>query len=356
MSYAFSRLTVDLGAVAANYKLFQSRVGAECQVAGVVKANAYGLGVEAIVPLLDKLGCPFFFVATLEEALKVRTLTSKPVAVLGGLATGAEDVYVAHKLTPVINSPEEILRRTYDGPSIWHIDTGMNRLGIRIDELPQLAEENQPLYVMSHFACADDLDHPLTLQQGKIFAHIAQAFPDSKKSLCNSSGLFRHSEWHYDMVRPGMALYGLNPTPEKPNPMRQTVKLETRILQIHEAAAGESVGYSATHILRRDTRIGIVGLGYADGFLRSGSDKVVLYAGGRPCPVLGRISMDLTAIDLDHCPDLKVGDWVEVLGPQQSPDQLAAVAGTIGYEILTDLGARHERIYLNPSESPLPSP
>ena len=345
MSYSFSRLTVDLGAVAANYKLFQSKVGPDCAVAGVVKANAYGLGVDHIVPLLDQLGCPFFFVATLEEALKVRALTTKPVAVLGGLFTGAENEYVARNLIPVMNSPEEILRGTYQGPAIWHIDTGMNRLGIRVDELPQLGEEPQPLFVMSHFACADDKDHPITAKQGATFARVAEAFPDSKRSLCNSSGMFRHPEWHYDMVRPGMALYGLNPTPETDNPMRQTVTLETSLLQIHEGISGETVGYSATHTLTRDTRIGIVGLGYADGFLRSGSSKVTLYAGNRPCPVLGRISMDLTAIDLGNCPDLKVGDWLEVLGPNQSPDQLAASCGTIGYEILTDLGPRHERIY-----------
>lgn len=317
----------------------------QCTVAGVVKANAYGLGVDQIVPLLEKLGCPLFFVATFEEALKVRTLTDKPVAVLGGLLKGAEKEYLAHGIMPAMNSPEEVLRGTYEGPAIWHIDTGMNRLGIRVDELPQLSEQPQPLFVMSHFACADDVDHPLTAKQGAVFSRVAEAFPDSKRSLCNSSGLFRHPEWHYDMARPGMALYGLNPTPEAPNPMRQTVTLETRLLQIHEGVSGETVGYSATHTLARDTRIGIVGLGYADGFLRSGSSKVTLYGKNRPCPVLGRISMDLTAIDLSNCPDLEVDDWLEVLGPNQSPDQLAASCGTIGYEILTDLGPRHERIY-----------
>lgn len=342
MSRAFSRLTVDLGALAANYKLFQSKVGETCSVAGVVKANAYGLGVKKIVPLLDKLGCPFFFVATLDEAFQVRDLTQKPVAVLGGLMTGAEDDYLAHDIIPVMNSPEEIRRGTYQGPAIWHIDTGMNRLGIRPEELDDLTGD--PILLMSHFACADDVDHPLTKLQGKAFADIKQKFPHAKASLCNSSGLFRHPEWNYDMVRPGMALYGLNPTPETRNPMRQTVTLETRILQIHEGRAGESVGYSATHTLTKDTRIGIVGLGYADGFLRSGSNKVTLYANGTPCPVLGRISMDLTAIDLGQSTPTP-SDWIEVLGPHQSPDQLAASCGTIGYEILTDLGPRHERIY-----------
>lgn len=344
MSHAFSRLTVDLDAVAANYKLFQSKTSSGCAVAGVVKANAYGLGVDHIVPLLDQLGCPLFFVATFEEALEVRKLTQKPVAVLGGLLTGAEPDYVAHDIMPVINSPEEIKRGTYNGKAIWHIDTGMNRLGIRPDELETLS--GKPFMVMSHFACADDVDHPLTTHQGQVFASVIKNFPDSKHSLCNSSGLFRHPEWHYDMVRPGMALYGLNPTPETNNPMRQTVTLETRLLQIHQGKAGETVGYSATHTLIRDTKIGIVGLGYADGFLRSGSDKVILYSKGRPCPVLGRISMDLTAIDLGSCNDVHAGDWIEVLGPHQSPDTLAAVAGTIGYEILTDLGSRHERVYV----------
>ena len=354
MSHAASRLTVDLTAIAANYRLFQNKTGTACAVAGVVKANAYGLGVDAIVPLLDQLGCPFFFTATFDEALAVRKLTRNPVAVLGGLFKGAESDYLAHGIIPVLNGPEEIRCGTYQGPAIWHIDTGMNRLGIRVDEVDALldhAAQNPPQLVMSHFACADDVDHPLTARQIADFARIAKLFPRSRKSLCNSSGLFRHPEAHYDMVRPGMALYGLNPTLETFNPMSQPVRLESRLLQLHPGKKGESVGYSATHTLEHDTTIGILALGYADGFLRSGSGRAVLYHQGRPCPILGRISMDLTAIDLKTCPDAAPGDWVEVIGPSQSADQLASSAGTIGYEILTDLGRRHQRVYL-----PLGSP
>ena len=344
MTHPATRLTIDLNAVAANYLLFRTMAPGSA-VAGVVKANAYGLGVEAIVPLLDNLGCTFYFVATFDEALAVRKLTPHPVAVLGGLFHGAEEDYLAHGIIPVMNSPEEIRRGTYKGPSIWHIDTGMNRLGIRPEEVDELLDYPHPEIVMSHFACADDADHPLTLLQADSFADVAMKFPGSKRSLCNSSGLFRHPEHHYDMVRPGMALYGLNPTPELENPMAQPVRLESRLIQIHTGKAGETVGYSATHTLTRDTRIGILALGYADGFLRSGSGKATVYWQGRPCPVLGRISMDLTAIDLGACP-AKPGDWVEILGPSQSADQLAEDAGTIGYEILTDLGRRHDRVYL----------
>lgn len=346
MVTAFSRLTVDLTAIAENYALFQRMTAPGCGIAGVVKANAYGLGAAQVAPVLDSLGCPLFFVATLDEGIALRRVTATPIAILGGLLPGAEGEYRAHTLIPVMNSPEEVRRGTYSGPCFWHIDTGMNRLGIRPEELEGLKDCRPPDLVMSHFACADDRDHEMTARQGRVFAEIAASFPDSRKSLCNSSGLFRHPEWHYDMVRPGMALTGLNPTPEAPNPMRRTVTLDARLLQIHTAKAGETVGYSATYTASHDTRIGIAGIGYADGFLRSGSGRAVLYHNGRPCPVLGRISMDLTAIDLGPAPDAQVGDWIEILGPHQDPDALAASCGTIGYEILTDLGPRHLRTYL----------
>jgi alanine racemase len=350
-SYAPSRLTVDLKAVAENYKKLKSMVTPECGVAGMVKANAYGLGMEQIAPLLDRLGCPLFFTATLDEALFLRALTHKPVAVLEGLLSGAETEYVTHNLIPVMNSPEEIGRRTYSGPSIWHIDTGMNRLGLRPEDVTRLMETGQPPFmIMSHFACADEEGHPLTAKQAAIFNEVAMKFPALKRSLCNSSGMFRNSAWHGDMVRPGMALYGLNPTPEHSNPMKQTVRLEARLLQVKTAGSRETVGYGATYTLPRDSAIGIVAIGYADGLLRSGSNSAYFYWQGHPCPVIGRISMDLIAVDLGELemnqPLPHPGDWIEVMGPHQSPYQLALSCGTIGYEILTSLGHRAERIYL----------
>lgn len=353
MTTATSRLTIDLGAVAANYtRLSQTLTSG--QAAGVVKANAYGLGVDLVAPVLDRLGCPFFFVATLDEAVTLRGLTQKPIAVLGSYLPGNEATYTAHGLTPVMNSAADITQTSFTGDAIWHIDTGMNRLGLRPEDVPALlnAHASLPFMLMTHFACADERGHALTQAQGMKFMEIAAQVrarkPDLKISMCNSSALFMNPDWHNDLVRPGMALYGLNPTPDLPNPMRRTVTLEARLLQIKPVMAGETVGYAASHTMTRNGRIGITGIGYADGLPRSGSNRAKFYWQGQPCPVLGRISMDLIAVDLSHLPDeaVRTGDWLEILGPHQSPDQLAADCGTIGYEILTSLGQRSERIVI----------
>ncbi len=355
MTRATSRLTIDLGAVAANYTLLKQRLTSG-QAAGVVKANAYGLGVDLVVPVLDKLGCPFFFVATLDEAVAVRTLTQKPIAVLGGYLHGNEAVYAEHKLTPVMNSAADIRQQSFKGETIWHIDTGMNRLGVLPQDVPALLNGNTPLpcMVMTHFACADETDHALTRTQGVRFSEIATLLkalkPDIKISMCNSSALFMNPEWHHDLVRPGMALYGLNPTPDTENPMSRTVTLETRLLQIKPVKTGESIGYGASYIVPCDGRIGITGIGYADGLPRAGSNRARFYWQGHPCPVLGRISMDLIAVDLSHLAEgmIQAGDWLEIIGQNQSPDQLASDCGTIGYEILTGLSRRSDRIVISP--------
>lgn len=351
MSTASSRLSINLQALAANYALLKSKVRETCLTAGVVKADAYGLGMAEILPALERQDCPFYFVATLDEAIALRKLTAKPIAALGGLYSGAEKEYLAHQIIPVMNSADEIERKAYEGPSIWHFETGMNRLGIRPEDVPMLIENgySAPFMVMQHFACADE-HHALNETQAANFMRLAQHFPDAKRSICNSAAIFRNPHWHADMVRPGMALYGLNPTPDQPNPMRRVVTLETRLLQVKPGSARETVGYGATHVLPRDTVIGIVAIGYADGFLRSGSSKAFIYWNGYPCPVLGRVSMDLIAIDLGELPPTSPrpvpGDWLEVIGEHQSPDDLATACGTIGYEILTSLGDRAHRSYL----------
>lgn len=356
MSNYATRLTVDLTNLKANYALFQKLVGDHCQVAGVVKANGYGTGADAAAYTLEEAGCKTFFVATLDEAIQLRKVTQKPIAVLGGLYKDAEAEYTVHGLLPVLNSAEEILRGTYQGPSIWHVDTGMNRLGLRHETIPDLLDEpgvTPPAIFMSHFACADEKDHPLNAKQANLFQKLGDQMrarvPGLRLSLANSSGIFRNKAWHHDLVRPGMALYGLNPTPEQSNPMRTVVTLEARMLEVKTAKSGETAGYSATHKFKRNTLIGIVGIGYADGFLRSGSNRASLYWHGYPCPVLGRVSMDLTILDLSQLPEHvrqpQAGDWLEVIGQTQSADQLADTCGTIGYEILTSLSRRAERVY-----------
>lgn len=355
-------LTINLKALADNYRDLKAKAGEKCAVAGVVKADAYGLGINPVVKTLGDLGCQQFFVATLDEAIALRKLNAQtPIAVLGGLYHGAEKEYLAHHITPVLNSHDDIKRwqdsarqQEQSLPAILHVDTGMNRLGLSHDEVGEyirdktLMEGVDVQVVMSHFACADEKDHPLTKKQAHDFANIAQHFPQAKHSLANSSGLYRNESYIHDMVRPGYALYGGNPTPEKNNPMRAVVELSVRILQIRLCKKGESIGYGAGHVFDKDTRTATVALGYADGFLRSGKKNggAKLYYKGQPCPVLGRISMDLVSIDISKVKGTpQQGDVVEVLGDNQSVDDLATSAGTIGYEILTSLGARYKRQY-----------
>ncbi len=354
-TYASSRLIISIDALRENYRQLTGAVdNYQCKVAGIVKANAYGLGIEDILPVLESENCPFYFVATPDEGLKVRHYTQKPVAVLNGLFHGAESLYVQHNLTPVLNSPDDLERWRNMGlvqnnrlPAILHFDTGMNRLGFKEKNHPENLDGITPTAIISHFACADEKDHPMTKAQFSAFMAIAEKYIHygSILSLSNSSGLFRDNRYHFNMVRPGMALYGLNPTPETANPMNPVVSLEAKVLQVQEVNAGETVGYAASFTAPKNTKTATISIGYADGFLRSGSNKATLYWQGHPCPVLGRISMDLVSVDLGHIsgPHPVPGDWLEVIGPHQSVDTLASKAGTIGYEILTSLGSRCER-------------
>lgn len=356
-----ARLSVSLSALAENYRLLKSMGGQS--LAPVLKANGYGTGAVQAFTTLRVQGAQQVFVATPDEAIELRALDSAAdIFILGGFYKGADQDYLAQRLYPVLNSPEEINRyaalaakRNLTLPAALHVDTGMNRLGLSADESARLIEDRSPLtgielqLVMSHFACSDEAGHPMNETQAAVFGRIAQAFPDIPKSLCNSSGIFRDKNWHYDILRPGFALFGGNPTPEVTNPMRRVVDLSVRILQTRCVKAGESAGYSATHRFQNDTLLATVALGYADGFHRAGSSRAKLFWNGHACPIVGRVSMDLIIVDLgglpDHTPKPQAGDWLEVLGAHQSVDDLAADLGTIGYEVLTSLGRRYERIY-----------
>ncbi|MCI5060321.1 MAG: alanine racemase [Alphaproteobacteria bacterium] len=359
-------LAIDLGAIADNYLLLKKQVGANCAVAGVVKTNAYGLGVQEVAQTLEKFECPQYFVATLDEALTLRScIPNTPVAVLGAVIKGAEKEYFNHNITPILNSLRDIetwrasaSTRNQKLEAIIHFDIGMNRLGLSTDESDILLDDLTLLEglnittIMSHFACADEKDHPLTEQQAHKFANIAMLFPRAYKSLANSSGIFRDRSFHYDMVRPGYALYGGNPTPETSNPMRPVVTLEAPVLQTRHVKKGQSVGYGTTHIFEQDTQTATIALGYGDGFLRSGSSKANVYYEGTACPVLGRVSMDLITIDIGHLEQRpQTGDKVEILGHHQSIDDLAHTMDTIGYEILTSLGTRYKRVYRRMDET-----
>ncbi len=344
---AFSRLSINTGALKSNYRLIQNKVGPSCAVAGVVKADGYGLGVDVVVPALEEAGCRFFYVAQLEEALIVRSLTDHPIAVLGGLPEGCEKHYRHLGLIPVLNTPNEIARCPEDISAIWHIDTGMNRLGLNAEDVPVLLQKHKsPSWMITHFSSSDEQDITPSQKQVSLFDSVAPS--NIPQSICNSSGIFRNNLWHRHQVRAGMALYGLNPTPELKNPMQDVIKLEARILQIRPAKSGETVGYNRTHTLSVNTRLATVGIGYADGFLRSGSNSTSLYWNGQACPVLGRVSMDLIVVDIGNLTGIQPqeGHWMEVIGPHQDADQIAASWKTIGYEVLTSLGSRAERIIL----------
>lgn len=353
-----ARLTVDLVALAQNYQLLKDKVEASCQIAGVVKADAYGLGMDRIVPILERLGCPYYFVALPQEALNLRQMTKKPIAVLGGLLGPAEE-YLKNDIKPVLNSLREIelwhnLATKMDRRlgAIIHYDTGMNRLGLDDSEVKQLLKEPFRLngldveIIMTHMACADDKTSAMSARQYEKFRVFAAEFPNAKKSVGNSSALWRSSNYHQDYARPGMALYGLNPTPERQNPMRPVVSLDARVLQIRRVKEGETVGYGAATTMPYEGTLATVALGYADGLMRSVGGDLNLYWQGNACPVRGRVSMDLVVVDITGLkPAPLPGDFMEVIGPNQSVDDLAAAAGTIGYEILTGLGHRFQRNY-----------
>lgn len=357
-------LTIDLDAIAENYRRLQDRLGGTA-CAAVVKADAYGLGIEYVAPALAAAGARSFFVAQLDEAIRLRAVLAAccpdaEIHVLNGLMRGAEEDYPAHRLRPVLNSLEEIerwralaLHQDSALPAALHIDTGMCRLGLPPSELAILAESPDrlegfsPTLVMSHLACAEDADAPLNQEQRRTFEAARARLPALPASFANSSGIFLGPEFHFDLGRPGVALYGVNPTPGHPNPMRQVVRLQGKILQLRDVDAPQSVGYGATHRVTGPLRLATVGVGYADGYLRSLSSRGRAYFGGKEVAVVGRVSMDLITLDVSDVPAEKAvpGALIDLFDPSNGLDDLAEAAGTIGYELLTSLGRRYHRVY-----------
>src|SRR5580704_14257572 len=378
LAAASSVLTVDLDALVANWrKLEKTAVPAECSA--VIKANAYGCGIEPVARALAKAGCKTFFVATLDEAAIARAaLPSAPLYVLNGFTQNSGDAYAKIDARPVIGELNELAewdvfcRRTgWAGGAGIHIDTGMQRLGLTIAEaqglIPRIhAGDHGVSLVMSHLACAESLNHPMNARQLATFREAASAFSGVPASLSNSSGIFLGNPFHFDMVRPGAALYGVNPTPEADNPMLPVVDLKARIVQIRDVERGESVGYGGNWTTRRPTRLAIVSAGYADGYFRAGSSNdgtrgAEAIVAGKRCPVAGRISMDLMAVDVTDLDKnaARRGQMVTLIGEGITVDELAHHFGTIGYEVLTSLGSRYARVYKGgpgASEPPAASP
>lgn len=359
------RLTIDLGAIQRNWQALDS-ISHGALTGAVVKAGAYGLGIPEVTRALYAAGAQFFFTATPDEALAVRTAQPEAyIFVLDGLFPGSAEFYAQHRLMPCLASLpmlEEWLTlcvsRNEALPAALHFDTGMNRLGFRLSEtsivkrmVDQLGFE--PQMVMSHLACADQPQHEKNRTQFALFQAVIAQFPSTPASLSNSAGMMLGRDNHFQMVRPGIALYGGRAVNGRPNPMAPVVTLEAPVLQIKDAKTGESVGYGATQTLVRDSRLAILGIGYADGFFRALSSSNARPGGkvawrGQLAPIAGRVSMDLVAVDItDLGDDIPVqGSMVEILGPTIGVDDQAEWAGTIGYEVLTSLKGRYERRYV----------
>ena len=354
-------LRIDLGALVANYALIASRV-ATASVAGVVKADAYGLGAVQVSQALLAAGCRHFFVAHLCEAtaLKPHLPPDVPLYILNGLPPGAEAACAALGAVPVLNSLAQIdawafAARTLGRPlpGAIQVDTGMSRLGLTPGELailrdqPHLMDGIALQLVMTHLACADAPDDAFNREQRDRFDAIASQFPGVPRSIDNSGGAMAVGVRHGDLVRAGIALYGGAPHGD-PNPMQAVVALNAYVLQLRTVPAGAGVGYGLTHRCDRPSHIATLSVGYADGWPRHLSGRGSAYIGGVRAPIVGRVSMDSMAIDVTDVPDhlLYPGASVELIGPHQTIDAVAAQADTISYEILTRLGHRYARSYL----------
>jgi alanine racemase len=357
-------LTVDLDAIVANWrKLEKTAVPAEC--GGVIKADAYGCGVEPVARALATAGCKTFFVATLEEARAARAaVPSAAIYTLNGLFQNTGEAYAKIDCRPVIGDLNELAewdvfcrRSGWHGGAAIQIDTGMHRLGLTVTEaqglIPRInAGDHGITLVMSQLASAEQLNNQVNVRQLTAFREIASLFTSVPASLANSSGIYLGAPFQFDLVRPGAALYGVNPTPESDNPMQPVLELKARIAQIRNIERGETVGYGGTWTARRPTRIAIVSAGYADGYFRAasasdGTRGAEVIVAGKRCPVAGRISMDLMAVDITDLPPNAVrrGHMVTLIGEGITVDELAHHFGTIGYEVLTSLGRRYARIY-----------
>ncbi len=357
-------LTVDLAALEANFRALRAR-SAPAQCAAVVKADAYGCGIGPVVRALSNAGCTTFFVAHLAEGRQVRAAAPEAVVyALSGLPPGSAAGFADAHVRPVLGSLHEVaewdafcIGNGWRGGAALHFDTGMNRLGISADEAAGLAQriktpDHGIALVMSHFACAETPAQALNERQIQLFREIRGLFRGIPTSLANSAGIFLGSSAHCDMVRPGYALYGGNPTPGSANPMTPVIGLRARIVQVRTVPRGESVGYRATWTAHRAARIAIVSAGYADGFplAASGPDATAgaeMTIAGARCRVVGRISMDLLAVDVTALPDnaARRGEWATLIGGELDVDTLAAQCRTIGYEIMSNLGRRHTRVY-----------
>ena len=361
VNMASGRLEIDLLALRKNYHLIANRV-APAAAGAVVKADAYGLGADQIAPTLLEAGCRHFFVAHLAEALSLQRLLPQdvPLFILNGVSRDSVAVCAEAGLIPVLNCLEQaehwVNAARLTGrylPAALQVDSGMSRLGLHLDEAARLAED--PVFrahvdlrlLMSHLACADTPLHDANEQQLALFEQAAARFPGIPRSLSNSGGAFLSERYHGELARAGIALYGGAPNDDAGHLISPVISLDARVIQVRSIPAGTGVGYGLSFNAGRDSRIATIGVGYADGLPRTLGNCGAAWFNGQRLPIAGRVSMDSITLDVTDLPEgqLQPGDWVELIGPHQSLDDLARDAGTISYEILTSLGRRYHRSY-----------
>ena len=366
---ASGHLTIDLGALRDNYLALAAMAPAS-QTAAVVKADAYGLGADMVSQTLFDAGCRHFFVAHIDEALalRLRLPAQARIFVLNGLQPGNETSCAAMAITPVLNSLEQIAQWAAHAKTLGRklaaavqIDTGMCRLGLPPKELETLTSQPQLLdgidiaFVMSHLACADEPGHACNAAQLSAMRQATIAFPDVPVCFSNSGGIFLGREYHNHLLRPGIALYGGAPSVDRPNPMKPVVRLDLAVIQTRTVPAGSLVGYGGSFEASGSTRLATIAAGYADGLPRSLSNRGAAWHDGVRLPIAGRVSMDSIILDISALPEgtLTQGSFVQMIGPEQTLEDIADDAGTIAYEILTGLGRRYRRTYIQPDETPV---
>ena len=361
-------LTIDVKAAVKNFLKIKGFIGDKTNCAVAIKTDAYGLGAEKIAPFLAKAGCCNFFVAHLFEGAKLRKcIKEQNIYVLHGIPKDCEKDFVKNNLTPVLNNLEQIIlwnnyaqkiNKTLN--AVIHIDTGMIRLGLSSDDFDKTMANDtffshiNPVMLMSHLACADEKDNPKNQEQLKLFQEakrkFAIKFPKTIYSFANSAAISLGKEYHFDLVRPGIAIYGGGDllVDNKPEPMNSVVRLEAKILQVQEIDYPKTVGYGATWQAKEPTRIATIALGYGDGLLRNLGNKLKTFIDDVETPCVGRLSMDLITIDVSKIPlkKLKIGKLVEIIGKNNTINDVAAMAKTANYEIITSLGKRYYRKYL----------
>ncbi len=359
LAAAGALLTIDLAAIRENYRRLKRLLGSTA-CAGVVKADGYGLGAAQVAKALAAEGCDTFFVAHVHEGVRLRAVLGEDptIYVLNGITPGAEPEAVAAELTAVLNSTEQLAAWREAArqagrklPAAIQVDSGMSRLGMAPAEVEAAASGAEALagidvrLVMSHLACADEPAHPANRAQLLEFERLRTMLPPAPASLANSSGIFLGSAYHFDLARPGAALYGINPTPELDNPMLPAVRLEAKVIQTRKVGAGAGVGYGHTVVTEGPAELATISLGYADGWHRCA--MAAAHVDGVRLPFIGRVSMDSIILDISALPAgrLKPGDYVQMIGPSQTLDEVAGLSGTIGYEILTSLGRRYHSRY-----------